>query len=164
VYQLQINDRFGFDATKAVEEKSKAEGIPSNSIISAVEKEAAHRSKAYLFLMIPFWGLLFYLLFWRSNKFLVPHLIFATHNISFLIMLFLIYYPLAYLLFGLKNIGDDQLIVLAIIYLVYLFMAVRKVYHRHVIWSLLKTTISFAGLIGLFIFYREGITIWTLSQ
>lgn len=163
VNQLQTNDRFGFNADKAIEEKSKSDNMSISAVVSTAEKEAAHRSKAYLFLLIPFWGALFYALFWRSSRFLVPHIIFATHNISFLIVLFIIYYPLLFVL-RIRNIGDAQLTLMALIYFFYLFLAIRKTYQRQVIWSFVKTTISFAGLIGLFIIYREGITIWVLNE
>ncbi len=163
VKQLEMNNRFSFDAAKVVKEKAASDSTTAHLVIKTAESEAAHKSKAYLFILIPFWGLFFYLLFWRSNPFLVPHIVLAAHNLSFFIILFMVYYPLAKLI-GLKKIGDDELIVMAVIYLIYIFMSIRKVYQQNIFWSAVKSLLAVIVFLTLFATYREGITMWVLSQ
>jgi hypothetical protein len=163
VKQLETNDRFGANATEVIKKKALADSSSVHLVVKTIETEAAHKSKAYLFILIPFWGLLFYVLFWRSNPFLVPHIIFAAHGISFFIILFMVTY-LVCLPFGLKGIGDRELYIMAIVFTLYLFLGIRKVYQRNIFWSLLKSIIAMAAFLALFVFYREGITIWVLRS
>ncbi|MBI1767398.1 MAG: DUF3667 domain-containing protein [Bacteroidetes bacterium] len=162
VAQLQLNNRFGFNATKVVQDKATADSTTTHLIIKAAETEAVHKSKAYLFILIPFWGLLFYLLFWRSNPFLVPHVILAAHSLSFFIVLFMIYYPVM-MLVGLKKFGDNELILMAVIFLTYLFFSIKRVYQQSIFLSLVKSILALLAFMTLFATYREGITIWVLS-
>jgi hypothetical protein len=144
-----------------VAKKALTDGMTEHAVIKAVESEAAHKSKTYLFLLIPLWGLTFYLLFWRSSSFLVPHVVFASHAISFVILLFMVY-VFAFRLFG-SDVNDIKLIPLVIIFLSYLFIAVRKVYQRHLVWSVAKTLASLAIFFALFVMYRQLITLWALG-
>ncbi len=162
VRDIQKSNRFNFDVTRAIQKKLDSDSTTVHLEIKHVETEAAHKSKAYLFLIIPFWGIAFYLLFWKSNPFLVPHIVFAAHNLSFLIILLMVYY-LVTIALRIQNVGDSQLIPLAIIYITYLFIAIRKVYQRKILWSVITCLASFAAFIFLFIIYRQGITIWALS-
>lgn len=163
IAQLQTGGKFDFDVSKAIEDKAAADGTSVAVAIKSIETEAAHSSKTYLFLIIPFWGALFYLLFWRSNRFFVPHIIFSMHNVAFFILLFMFYYAATFLI-GLKKVGDNELVPMAVIYLIYLFAAIRKAYQRNLFWSFSKTVASFAGLLALFIIYREGITLFALRH
>lgn len=161
VQDLHFSNKFNFDVDKAVAQKATTDDTTVQSVIKSVEIDAAHKSKAFLFLLIPVWGLAFYMLFWRSSSFLVPHVIFASHAISFLIVLFMVYYLIALTLFG-SNINDNRLIPLVVAFLAYLFLAVRRVYQRHLFWSITKTIFALAIFLALFIIYRQGITIWAL--
>lgn len=160
---LRENNLYGFDVTKVINEKVKVDETSEQIVIREVEKEASHKSKAFLFLLIPFWGFSFYLLFWKSNSFYVPHVIFSIHSLSFLIVLLVIYYLSAFAI-GIRRIGDFELIFFAVIYITYLFMAIRKVYQRSIVASAIKSIASFGILILLFVVYRQAITIWAITS
>ena len=85
--------------------------------------EAKHKSKTYLFILLPVWSLLIFGIFYRKNSFYVPHLVFAMHLFSFFLLtdlVFLIFY------FNILNLNiirnDTHLLPFFIIVLVYFSM------------------------------------------
>lgn len=151
-----------YDVTPRLEKKVRVDSVSMRQVMESVNNEAAHKSKAFLFIIIPLLGLAYYLMFRKSISFLVPHVVFATHNLSFLILLFLAYISGA-LVFGHQNIGDAELMPLAIIFAFYIYIAIRRVYRQKITASLFKTVLSFFIFLLFFVIYREVITIWALS-
>jgi hypothetical protein len=152
-----------FDGTTAIKKKAEADSTSTHVIIKQGNTEAAHKSKAFLFLLIPFWGFLFYLLFYKALPWIVPHLIFVTHLLSFLIILFIVHLTIARL-FNLSDLGDEALVPLIALFATYLFIAIRKTYQRGVLRTALSWAISLVAFFYLFIFYRQAITAWVLSS
>lgn len=161
VQDVWLAKEFSFNINKVVDQRAEADGTTAQLTIKNIELEAGYKSKAYLFFIIPFWGLGFFLLFWRSIPFIVPHIIFAAHCLSFLILLMMAYFPFARLL-GSFEVSDLQLLPLGVMFFIYLFMATRKVYQRHIVWSLLKTIVALAIFVVLFVVYRQGVTFATI--
>jgi hypothetical protein len=163
VKDLTYGSISGVNVKLKLEKKMLADSTSMTQVMTTVNTEAAHRSKAYLFLIIPFWGITFHLLFGKSMPFLVPHIVFATHNVSYLTLLFMAYISVA-LVLGYSTIGDAQLIPLAVIFAVYIFIAIRRVYGQKIIVSMIKTGFSFAVFLILFVAYRQIITLWALNS
>ena len=158
---IKQQNLFRFDVSKGLRKKIDADSSSLRIVVKNVQVAAAHKSKAFLFLLIPFWGLAFYLLFRRSLSFLVPSIVFAVHNLSLFLLLYMIYITV-FLVFGFSNVGDRQLIPFAILFAGYLFIAIRKVYRQSVFVSLIKTLAAFFIFIALFVVYRQTITLWAL--
>lgn len=147
-------------ATATVEEiKAKANDLYARGI----EKTAA-RSKTFLFIMLPFWALFAWLLFYRKQSFYVPHVIFAAHVFSFFMlldMLFLIFY---FDILGVKVVHNStHLLPFFILFIVYVILAVKRVYEQTVLNAVWKGLLMVVFLLTLVIFYRVFITMWTMS-
>jgi len=157
---------FHVDVKKAIQEKVDEENSKEELVVKEINNEAIHKSKAYLFLMIPFWGLLFYLLYFRSNRFLIPHMIFALHNMASFIVLLILYlllYTLFQMLFKINfETMDEILLPFAVIYATHLFLSIRKVYQQNIFWSSLKCAASLFFFVIMTMYYRQAITMWAL--
>jgi len=151
-----------YNVNESLQKRADADGISIEAAIKSTNVEAAHRSKAYLFLIIPFWGIAFYFLFFNRIPFLVPHVVFAIHNLAFCILLFLTYLS-GFQLFGKGDVNDYEILPLVGIFLIYTFIAIRKVYQQNIFWSAVKCLISLGVFLLLFIVYRQLITAWALS-
>ncbi len=151
-----------YEVSKAVQRKMATDSTSMRLVVKGVNEEAAHKSKAFLFLIIPFWGVCFYLLFRKSISFLVPHVVLAVHNLSFFILLFLLYLAI-FSVFG-HNLGELELIPLMIIFFIYMFISIRKVYRENAVRSIMKSLLSFSSFFLLVVLYRQAITIWALSS
>jgi len=151
-----------YDAGKALAEKAAVGPTEMDDLITEVDKAARQRSKTWLFLIIPFWGVLIYPFFRGNIQWLVPHLVFAMHGLIFYILTdLLIHFFMAAL--GLPPIGKDMMLLLQLVFLPYLVLAVRRVYAESWQVALLKTIGLKAGLFILLVLYRQSMTIWTIS-
>lgn len=151
-----------YDVTQAIQETMVAEGATMEQVVKAVNLEAAQKSKAYLFLIIPFWSIMMYVLFRRSISYLVPHIVFAVHSLSFFVLLFMIYITV-FLIFGLSNLNDPLLIPLFVLFFVYMFIGIRKVYGENIFLSTVKSIVLLSVFLGLLVIYRQIITICALN-
>jgi len=152
---------FQYDINSYLIQKAKLKNISTQQLTNETEKEASHKSKVYLFLILPFWGAIIYALFRKSISYYVPHLVFAVHSFTFFILLDLIFIG-SFVAFGFLTIADAQIYFLLLIFLVYLFIAVRKVYHINWFASVVGSLFVFLGFIILMVIYRQAITIWAL--
>ena len=124
--------------------------------------DAARRSKTWLFLIVPVWGLALWLLFYRKIKWVVPHLIFALHGLTFFVLMDMLLLLFFHYLLGLKQLNDGFVLLLAVCFTVYNVLALRRLY------GLRWLPAAFAGTAAMFLFlivlmlYRQLITIWTL--
>ncbi len=154
---------FHHDVGSRILNKAAEKGIQADDLVKEIQTEASHRSKTFLFLMIPFLGFITWLLFRKTNRFYVPHLIFAVHCLAFFVMLDLLFL-LSFAIAGFKSIGDNQLIFLLLIFITYLFFALKKVYKRPVPETLLKTILFFIFFLAQLMVYRQLITIWSVAR
>ena len=116
-------------------------------------------SKEFIFVYIPFYGILFALLFIRSKKLFIEHTMFALHFVSFAVAYFLITAFLIELPFALISKSEysqdfDNVFTLFTIasFAVYLGFAVRKFYGSSVWWSVVSALLV-AGTFFVFIQY-----------
>jgi hypothetical protein len=144
-------------------QKARVKNLSVQQLTIETEKEASHKSKVYLFLILPFWGAIIYLLFRHSISYYVPHLIFAVHSFTFFIIIDLVYLW-SFVALGFYSIAETQLYFLLMGFLIYLFIAVRKVYRIGWFGSVVRCLFIFLGFIILMIIYRQAITVWALHS
>ena len=150
-----------YDVSDALLEKARAAQISADDLADEIDKAAAKQSKTWLFLIIPFWGGLIYPFFRKKNAWLVPHLIFALHGLTYYILADLLIHFILNVL-GMPPIGRHMMMLLLLAYFPYLLIAVQRVYSISWPEAFAKTAAIEIGLLVLLIFYRQLITIWTL--
>lgn len=99
---------------------------------AVINTAIVHRMPQMMFLMVPFFALLLKLLYLRQNRFYVNHLVFGFHFHSFAFIVFLV----TLLFFWLT--GQQAVTILWIALPIYLFVAMRRVYHQSKKRTLLK--------------------------
>ncbi len=128
---------------------------------SGIEERAASLSKNWLFVVVPFWGLIIYALFYRRNTFYTPHLVFAMHLFSFFLIADLAFLLVLFNLLKFNFISTTtHLLPFLILMLAYIIIAVKRFYQRNMVHSLWKGAVVFFSLLTLLLFYRSMITTW----
>ncbi len=119
-------------------------------------------SKAYLVLLIPVYALVFTLLFVKTSRTFIEHLIFATYFVAFLLLImlaetFVLVVPFQWL-FDQRSwrlYGDSfVLLVSLLVFAGYLFIAFRRFYQTGAVWSLSAAMLSSAALVIVIVAYR----------
>jgi len=158
-----VMNTFQYDLGIVLTEKAAARNIEASVLETEIDKAAAQKSKTWLFLIIPFWGAYIYLLFRRKIPWLVPHLVFAMHGLTFYILCDLLIHTFTNVL-GITLHGKYILLTLLFTLFPYLILATRQVYGGA--WG--KTILSAVGIeVGFIIslmMYRQAMTIWTISS
>jgi Protein of unknown function (DUF3667) len=154
---------FHFDTPSLIAQKAAALNMDAEVFVQRVSKEvAASRAKAYLFVMIPFLGAFFWLLFFRRQPWLVPHLIFAMHWLVFFILFDLFCLIILAYGFKLKQIGEEYVIFLLIFMLIWSTLAIRRVYGLKIWGAVAAGLVSTMAFLVIFSLYRQMITLWSL--
>lgn len=150
-----------YDIGNALRERALAAEISVDNLADEVDKAAAKQSKTWLFLIIPFWGGLIYSFFRKRNVWLVPHLVFAVHGLTYYILADLLVHFILNVL-GVPPIGKHMMSLLLLAFFPYLLLAVRRVYKIPLPEAFVKTIGIEIGLLVLLVFYRQLITICTM--
>ena len=152
---------FNYDFENALSEKAIAKQVNEETLKINIAAKASEHSKSLLFLIIPFWGGLICLFFRKKIPWLPPHFIFATHGITFYMLADLVIHAVI-------DIADSSipkkgivLPLLLMVFSVFLFLAVQRVYKNSLSSTILKTVGVLAGFIIVIIMYRQMITIGT---
>lgn len=153
---------FHYDFGKALTETAIKLPADKEALKTDVTAEAAQRSKSWLFIIIPFWGVFIYLFFQRKIPWLVPHLIFAMHGLTFYILLDLSIHAVTGIL-SVKIDGRYIFLSLMTAFPVYQALAARRVYDDTWLLTILKTTGTAAGFAVLLLLYRQMVTISTIA-
>ena len=77
--QLRMNNYYPFYAEMRVEKKIQKEQINYSALEAKYNQKTNVLSKTLIFLLIPIFAILFYALFFRKRKYLVEHVVVATH-------------------------------------------------------------------------------------
>ncbi len=157
-----VLNTFHYDCGKAFAAKALLLQVDAETLSSRITAEASQKSKTWLFLIIPFWGAMIYLFFKRNLPWLVPHLIFALHGLTFYILLDLSLHAF-FSIWGFANLGKYILLLLLPIFSIYQGLAVRRFYGSSWPITILKTAGIVAGFIALILLYRQIITIWAIE-
>jgi len=158
----RLMNMFQYDFASALSEKSAKMGIDEATLSAKVMEAAADRSKTWLFLLIPLWGTVIFGLFRQKIPWLVPHLIFAMHALTFYILLDLSIHPVLYLL-GITHVGKYIFLFLLLSFPVYQALAARRVYGDTWPITIVKTVGTAAVFILLIQMYRQIVTISALA-
>ena len=137
-----------------IEKKAKKEGVSFEQMITKIDNKTPNLSKGLIFLLIPIFGLLLYLIGYKKYRFYAQHLFHATHIFTFYLASAVIWIGL-YILFIMAtkipiNYGI-AFIPVNILILVYAFFSIKRVYELP--W--LKAI--FATLFFLFFAFFAGI-------
>lgn len=129
-------------------------------------------AKSLVIIMVPLFALLVGILFWRKKRMVVPHVVFATHFMTFnLLILCLIQILTNVVVMGMGIIGEvpgwqqvDNIttLVLTVIQAVYIFKSTRTVYQQSWWLSALKTTVLTLALSWVVLAFRFLLFLITL--
>lgn len=92
--QLHMNDYYPAHATKLVDQKLQKDRISYEAFEAKYNARTGILSKTLIFLLIPIFAILFYALFFRKRKYLVEHVVVATHFWSFNLILLGVILPI----------------------------------------------------------------------
>lgn len=123
-------------------------------------------AKTLTFTYIPFFAIMLWLLYSRRSKFLVPHLIYATHFFAFFLAFVLLYFELILRWLNPEELTSTQkLIGLSaglLVIGVYMFFSLKRVYKQSNFISVVKTSALMVWLLAVLTGYRVGISWLTL--
>jgi hypothetical protein len=118
-------------------------------------------SKTYIFLFIPIYGLMFRILFFKKKEYFVEHLVFATHFMSFvllltLVSLYLILLP--YFAITHNQPGSDFETIhswfFEVVVALYAAFAIHRFYKPHIIWTIITAVIVGYSFFTIIQYYR----------
>jgi len=158
LYSLQLYNYItytpfiNYNTWHIVQEKLRATHLSFAEYQQVFNEKILSDSKEFIFLFIPFYGLLFAGLFFWKKKFFVEHLVFATHFMAFILIFILLQHYLITVPFYLiakidysSNFDEINSALISLIIGVYLSFAIRRFYKSHVIYALfISLAVGFA--------------------
>lgn len=136
----------------------------ANAIYERAIGKAATMSKTLLFLILPLLAFLGYLLYFKKQRFYVPHVIFATHTFSFFLLLDVVFLVFYFNILGLRVVENHtHMLPFFLIIQLYIILALRKLYKQSWVVTITKGISYNAALLILLYFYRIFITIWAVQ-
>ena len=133
-----------YNTKQIVKDKLAEEGLKYNEYRELFNEKITTESKEFIFLFVPFYGLVFYLLFFWKQRFITTHIAFAAHFIAFtlfwhLVDFYFINLPFYYLAGSNYSETFDEVssIITCVGIGAYLAIAIRKFYKPHWIISIL---------------------------
>jgi len=85
--QLHMNDYYPAHANRQVNHKMQRDRISYEALEAKYNQRTSVLSKTLIFLLIPIFAVLFYLLFFKKRKYFLEHVVVATHFWSFNLIL-----------------------------------------------------------------------------
>lgn len=150
-------ERSSYD--RAVNKSTKA-GITLQEYILAADEKSQHRSKAFVFIIIPLLAFFIYAIGYKREKRFVPHLVHATHVFTFLLSAFTIIMGSCWLVAWLGDFRIDGKVttLLLVIYLatvVYIAISLARTLNFKSVWAITGSTLWVAsGLLVCVLSYR----------
>ena len=171
--QLRMNNYYPEYANARVAQKLQRENITYQALELKYNARTGVLSKTLIFLLIPIFALLFYALFFKKRKYLVEHVVCATHFWAFNLLLLGVILPVATIamlrVFKTVHISaayatDDAVTstFVQICVAAYLFMMLREFYGITRWYSLLTASViawSFFHIVWLYRFFLFEITL-----
>ncbi|MFN8255682.1 MAG: DUF3667 domain-containing protein [Bacteroidales bacterium] len=156
-----LMNSFYYDFKNVLSEKAIVNQVDEESLKINIAATASENSKTLLFLVIPFWGGLIYMFFQKKMPWLAPHLIFAMHAITFYMLADLAIHTVLEIVDFSTPKKSIILPTLLIVFFIFLFLSVRRVYDCSLPRTILKTVGVLSGFIIVILIYRQMITIGT---
>jgi hypothetical protein len=134
-----MNNYYPAHANRQVNQKMQKEQTSYEALEAKYNQRTSVLSRTLIFLLIPFFALLFYVLFFKKRKYFVEHVVIATHFWSFSLILLGVILPIVTVtltrMLKMLNVSatyvvDDNIvsITLQICIGVYLFAMLRRFY------------------------------------
>lgn len=159
-----MSNTFHLDLPGLIEKKAAEKGMDAERFVQqTMGDKASPKSKAWLFLLIPAWGIVLWGMFWHKSKWLVPHLVFALHGLTFFILFDLLSLGVMTAL-GHETLGDGYVLYLIVAFIAYCVLAIRQSYGLKWPASILSGFFASIAFFLLLIFYRQLITYWTIWE
>lgn len=160
--QLHGNDFYPHFAERAVARAQQRTGWDYATLASHYDARTTVLSKTVVFVLIPVFALLFWMLLLRKRRFLAEHLVVATHFWSFALLLIGVFIPL--LLVSLSALAPAlgvpsatltadavPTVILQLSFALYLFLMLRRVY---------AVSYWYAGLVAAAIAWSFFLIVW----
>ena len=96
--QLHMNDYYPAHAKRQVEQKLQKDKISYETLEAKYNERTGVLSKTLIFLLIPIFAVLLYALFFKKRKYVIEHVVVATHFWSFNLILLGVILPIVTLL------------------------------------------------------------------
>jgi hypothetical protein len=171
--QLHMNNYYPRYANARVEQKLQKENISYPALESKYDQRTNVLSKTLIFMLIPIFAVLFYGLFFRKRKYLVQHVVVATHFWSFSLLLLGVLLPVATVLLvrlfkvahlSARYVTDDDIVssFLQICFATYLFLMLRRCYGVTRWYGLLTASMiawSFFHIVWLYRYFLFEVTL-----
>lgn len=158
-----LSNTFRVDTESLFSQKFAASGWgEAETYWKVLSEEASRRSKAWLFVIVPVWGSLIWCFLRRRNRWLIPHWIFALHNLTFFILFDVLALLICKYLLGLSSLGEDYSLLLLLSFTIYNILAVRRVYGFSQVWAIVSGTVITLLFLLLLLLYRQVMTIGVL--
>jgi hypothetical protein len=137
--QLQMNNYYPAHASREVSRKVQTDQISYEILAKNYDEKTSVLSRTLIFMLIPIFSFLFYLLFFRKRIHFVEHIVIATHFWSFSLILLGVILPVFSVLLirlsGALHISDWYVTndavtsgVLQVCFAVYLYAMMREAY------------------------------------
>ena len=126
------------------------------------DERIAYNSKEFIFVFIPFYGLVFFGLFFWTKRFFMEHVVFATHFLSFVLLLVLVEFYVISIPFNLlykntqysREFGIAYSIFTSLCISVYLFFSIKKFYKPAMAWTVIASLIVGGSFFTFIQYYR----------
>ncbi|HVF55377.1 MAG TPA: DUF3667 domain-containing protein [Pyrinomonadaceae bacterium] len=134
------------NVVKLIDKWAARKNIPRDMFVDMVSEKWQKHISWLQILVVIFIALLLKLIFIFSGRYFVEHLVFSLHLVSFSFLVVVLLWPV-YLVVGVDPTPRSQLLASGVwlIYIAYLFMALRAVYKLKVFKTLLLSIIVFVG-------------------
>lgn len=164
--KYDINKALVLKARKTLPDDASKDALrqKANAIYERAIGKAATMSKTLLFLVLPLLALVSFLLYFKKQRFYVPHVIFATHCFSFFLLLDVIFLVFYFNMLGLRVVENQtHMLPFFLIVQLYMILALRKLYKQSWVITITKGIAYNAALLILLYFYRIFITVWAIE-
>lgn len=147
-----------FHTVKMVQDRIAALGLDHATYSYIFNEQMKSESKELIFIFIPLYGAISWLLFIKYKRLMVEHLVFATHFVAFTLCFFffqtyLVTIPF-YFIQNSENVDAISGIISCIILGWYFAIASRRFYKARIIWSIVTALIIGVCLVGFIQVYR----------
>jgi Protein of unknown function (DUF3667) len=143
---------YAWFAKPIADKKIKNLNISKDELATKYDAKSQKFAKPFLLLVLPFAGLLLFLLFYKRNNFFYNHFVLSIELSSIIFAIMFLIYPLIYLLSTLvyapadvvfRDGGLMNFIVFGILLLM-IVLAIKRFYGQKLFWTILKATLFFA--------------------
>jgi hypothetical protein len=157
----RLMNLFHYDFGSVFYEKQALLQTSEAVLTERIKETAAQRSKTWLFVFIPLWGTVVFLFFKKQMPWLVPHLVFAMHALTFYILFDLSLHPFFYF-WSNERFGKYIFLILMACFPVYQVLAAKRVFGDNWLLTILKIIPVALIFILLILAYRQIVTISVL--